>query len=306
MYNRQLDAFLMAADCGSFSKAAEKLFISPNALIKQVNLLEERLEVALFRRTNRGVALTEAGKSIYRDARRIVHISRQARAAARALATGGHDVIRLGSSLMSPSRPLVKLWIAVSASYPHIRLEIAPIDDGTYDKLEFLDKTTGNVDVIAGIFPSTLWKNRVNALQIRRIPLAVAVPVNHPLAGRGRLTPGDLYGETLLMVERGDTVHVDRLRDALERDHPRIHIHDVPPYDINIFNHAAATGHPMISADIWSEIHPSLVTLPCDWGGGYSVPYGILYDRDPPAHVLEFVRIMEHQLAGLPDRMPSP
>lgn len=30
MYNKHLDAFLMAADCGSFTKAAEKLFISPN------------------------------------------------------------------------------------------------------------------------------------------------------------------------------------------------------------------------------------------------------------------------------------
>lgn len=38
MYDKHLDIFLMVADCGSFSKAAEKVYISPNAVIKQINL----------------------------------------------------------------------------------------------------------------------------------------------------------------------------------------------------------------------------------------------------------------------------
>lgn len=137
MYNKHLDAFLMAADCGSFTKAAEKLFISPNALIKQINLLENRLELTLFLRTNHGVVLTEAGKSIYRDARRIIHISKQALVTAKALTTGKQNIIRLGSSLMNPCRPIVKLWVAVSSSYPHIKLSIVPIDDGKSDKQDF-------------------------------------------------------------------------------------------------------------------------------------------------------------------------
>ncbi len=296
MYNKHLDAFLTAADCGSFTKAADKLFISPNALIKQVNLLEGELGITLFSRTNHGIALTEAGKSIYRDARRIIHISGQALATAKALTTVKRNVIRLGSSMMSPCRPIVKLWVAVSSDYPHIKIQIVQIDDEKNDKMEFLDKKTGSADIIAGIFPSTLWKNKVSALKIRQIPLSVAVPINHPLAGRKRLTLTDLYGETLLMVERGDTDYIDRLRDDLEQNHPQIHIHDVPPYDINIFNYAETTGRPMISADLWSDIHPSLVTLPCDWGNDYSVPYGILYAKEPSAHVREFVQIIKRLL----------
>lgn len=292
MYNKHLDAFLTAADCGSFTKAAEKLFISPNALIKQINLLEGRLELTLFRRTNHGIVLTEAGKSIYRDARRIIHISEQALVTAKALTTGKQNIIRLGSSMMNPCRPIVELWVAVSSSYPHIKLSIVPIDDGKSDKQDFFAEKTGSADIIAGLFPSTLWKNKVNALKIRQLPLAVAVPINHPLASRKRLMLTDLYSETLLMVERGDTIYIDRLRDELETAHPQIHIHDVPSYDISIFNYAATTGHPMITADIWSEIHPSLVTLPCDWGGDYSVPYGLLYAKEPAAHVREFVEIM--------------
>lgn len=64
MYNPQLDTFLCVAESGSFNKAAEKLYISPPAVIKQINLLEESLGLQLFVRTHRGLVLTEAGKSL--------------------------------------------------------------------------------------------------------------------------------------------------------------------------------------------------------------------------------------------------
>ena len=59
MYNPQLDTFLCVAESGSFNKAAEKLYISPPAVIKQINLLEEGLGLQLFVRTHRGLVLTE-------------------------------------------------------------------------------------------------------------------------------------------------------------------------------------------------------------------------------------------------------
>ena len=48
MYNPQLDTFLRVADAGSFNKAAEEAYITPTAVIKQINLLEDHLEVKLF------------------------------------------------------------------------------------------------------------------------------------------------------------------------------------------------------------------------------------------------------------------
>lgn len=58
LYNPQLETFLCVAESGSFNKAAEKLFISPPAVIKQINLLEENLGLQLFLRTHRGIQLT--------------------------------------------------------------------------------------------------------------------------------------------------------------------------------------------------------------------------------------------------------
>ena len=45
MYNPQLDTFLRVADAGSFNKAAEESYITPTAVIKQINLLESSLGV---------------------------------------------------------------------------------------------------------------------------------------------------------------------------------------------------------------------------------------------------------------------
>ena len=54
MYNPQLETFLCVAEAGSFNKAAERLYISPPAVIKQINLLEESLGVKLFDRSTAG------------------------------------------------------------------------------------------------------------------------------------------------------------------------------------------------------------------------------------------------------------
>lgn len=54
MVNAQLTNFICVADSGSFNKAAEKLFISSTAVIKQMNLLEKHLNMKLFDQTNHG------------------------------------------------------------------------------------------------------------------------------------------------------------------------------------------------------------------------------------------------------------
>ncbi len=53
MYNSHLETFLIVADSSSFSKASQKLFISPTAVIKQINLLENEIGFPLFYRDNK-------------------------------------------------------------------------------------------------------------------------------------------------------------------------------------------------------------------------------------------------------------
>ena len=77
MYNLQLETFIVVADLGSFNKAAEALYITPPAVTKQINLLEKDLGLTLFVRTHRGLTLTEAGKSLYKDAKYIIQYCKE-------------------------------------------------------------------------------------------------------------------------------------------------------------------------------------------------------------------------------------
>ena len=75
MYNKYLEAFITAADCGSLNKASELMYLSTTAIMKQINQLEKHLGIQLFIRTNKGLQLSEAGKSLYQDARYIIQFS---------------------------------------------------------------------------------------------------------------------------------------------------------------------------------------------------------------------------------------
>ena len=129
MYNPQLDTFLCVAESGSFNKAAEKLYISPPAVIKQINLLEESLGLQLFVRTHRGLVLTEAGKSLVQDARYIIQYCKDSVTRARNAMQSSGSVIRIGTSLMTPAQVLVDLWPRLHDVCPDIRFQLIPFDN---------------------------------------------------------------------------------------------------------------------------------------------------------------------------------
>ena len=58
----QLEAFILAADLGSFRRAADYLHLSQPSLSARIHSLEQELGVSLFHRMGRGVRLTEMGK----------------------------------------------------------------------------------------------------------------------------------------------------------------------------------------------------------------------------------------------------
>ena len=66
MFNHNLTAFVSAIDSGSFTKAADKLYVTPTAVMKQINSLESHLGLRLIERTSQGVRLISANlRKIY-------------------------------------------------------------------------------------------------------------------------------------------------------------------------------------------------------------------------------------------------
>lgn len=83
---RQLNTFLTIANVGSFSRASEKLFIAQPALSRQIRLMEEALNVEVFVRHGRGVALTVAGELLYEKATAIFQELERTQASVAAIA----------------------------------------------------------------------------------------------------------------------------------------------------------------------------------------------------------------------------
>lgn len=111
MISQQLKIFLQVADCGSFTKAANQLLVTPASVMKHMNTLEDRLSITLLKRDNQGVSLTPAGKALYRDGKKLAADAENAVFRAQNIARGEGPVIRIGSSLLNPSKVLTDLWL---------------------------------------------------------------------------------------------------------------------------------------------------------------------------------------------------
>lgn len=292
MYNHLLDTFLAVADCGSFTKASERLYISATAVMKQMNSLEKHLALKLVKRTPNGARLTPAGEVIYRDAKFLMDYSQKSIASAKAATHTYDTTFCVGTSLLNPAKPFMDLWYRVNKDFPDYKLHLVPFEDDHEGFVSEIRQLGEKFDFLIGVCDSRTWLSYSQFLPLGRYRKMVAVSREHRLAGKKRLEIEDLYGETLMMVRRGDSGVNDEIRNDLDRNHPQIHIEDTPQfYDLSVFNRCAETGNVLLTIECWQEVHPGLVSIPVNWD--YSIPYGLLYSLNAPEDVLRFVKAVE-------------
>ena len=295
MYNPQLETFITVADSGSFSKAAEELFITPSAVIKQINLLEKSLNLQLFVRTYRGLTLTNAGHSLYNDAKYIIQYSKDSVVRAKNAIQESENLIRIGTSIMTPCQYLIELWPKIEKISADFKFQLVPFENTPENAREILGNLGQTIDIVLGIFDNVMLNLRkCAALELSREPICVALSVNHRLANRRKLTYKDLYGETLMLMNRNWSGYVDALRDDIWKNHPQIHIKDFSFYDINVFNQCESGNYLLMAVKRWDNVHPLLKVIPVSWD--YAVPYGILHNPQPSETVKRFLSTVKSAL----------
>lgn len=288
MYNPLLDTFIAVADCGSFARASEALYISSTAVMKQMNTLENHLNLKLIDRTASGIKLTAAGEVIYKNSKFMIDYSKKSISEARAKEESYATTFCVGTSLLNPAKPFMDIWYGVNKKFPGYKLHLVPFEDNHDGILSEIKKLGEKFDFLIGVCDSKSWLSLCNFQPLGRYKKMVAVSREHRLAGKKIIKPEDLYGETLMMVKKGDSGVNDFLRNDLECNHPEIHIEDTQQfYDLSVFNRCAETNNVLLTIECWKDVHPGLVTIPVDWD--YSIPYGLLYSLDAPEDVLEFV-----------------
>ena len=292
MFNHNLTAFVYAVDCGSFTKAANRLFVTPTAVMKQINALESHLNLKLIERTSQGVHLTPAGEVIYKDAKFLFDFSKRSIENAKQAANAYDKTFCVGTSLLNPAKPFMDLWYRVSSQFPDYKLHLVPFEDDHEGILSEIEQLGEKFDFLLGVCDSKQWLDRCNMLPLGRYKKMCAVSREHPLAGKKCLELSDLYGETLMMVKEGDSKTNDLIRNDLQKNHPAIRIEDTPQfYDISVFNRCIETGNVLLMLECWQDVHPALISIPVKWE--YSSPYGLLYALNPPEDVIRFVNAVK-------------
>jgi DNA-binding transcriptional LysR family regulator len=176
----QLRVFAVVAETGSFSAAARRLHRAQSAVSYAIANLEELLGLALFERGHRRPILTEAGRAVLSDAKRVGRLVDDLRARAVGLHAGLEAEIGLAVDVMFPTARLVAVLEAFAREFPTVALRL---------RIEALGAVVTQVlDRACGLGISGPMGVRVDGVEKRPLCQIELVPVcapGHPLAAIG-------------------------------------------------------------------------------------------------------------------------
>lgn len=102
------------------------------------------------------LTLTSAGRSLYQDAKYIIQYCRDSVTRAKNAMQVDSNVIRIGSSPMTPAQLLMGLWAEINEGCPDIKFQIVPFKNTPENAREILGNFGNHIDVIGGIFDETM------------------------------------------------------------------------------------------------------------------------------------------------------
>ncbi len=207
---RHLRYFVTVADEQNFGRAAARLFISQSTLSEQIRALEREVGGPLLVRTSRRVELTEAGRLLLPEGRRIIAQADHALRVVRASTAGEVGSLRIGFSGVAALSGLLGADLqAFRRLHPHVEVEL--VESAPLALAEML--RTGGIDVA---YAPDLGNGTDLTTATRAVvhPI-VALPADHPLAARASVRLDDLIDEPLVAFATGhDEWALDLLADV--------------------------------------------------------------------------------------------
>lgn len=120
--------FELVATLGGFTRAAEAAGLSQSAVTRQIQTMEDKLGVSLFERTTRKVALTEAGRSLLVEARRLNGTLEDSLRRFREEHVDAIKTVRVGFSRSIGLASLPGILVPFHRQSPHVRLQVSHED----------------------------------------------------------------------------------------------------------------------------------------------------------------------------------
>ncbi len=193
-----LESFLTVAECGSFSLAAQKLYVTQPAISHQIAQLEKELDVKLFERGGGAVTLTAAGRECLSIARSIVgECGRLKMTAARFCGkiAGRFSVGFVNNRTNEICAPVFR---EMALRHPDLKLDLHYIR--MVPMLPALKER--KLDMLFVSEPAVKNRSWIDYRPLNRCGLVAVAAPSHPLAARRSIRYCDLAGEQLFLNER--------------------------------------------------------------------------------------------------------
>ncbi|AFU97347.1 LysR family transcriptional regulator [Simiduia agarivorans] len=196
MDTQNLAAFCAVADCGSFSEAAGRLFITQPAISKRIANLENQLDCRLFDRIGRSVELTAEGQLLLPNARHILQTLADSRQALIDLKGGVGGQLRLACSHHIGLHRLPALLKGYRQTYPEVDIQVSFLDsEAAYDDIRHgrhdLALVTLSTDPGQDLVTERWWPD----------PMVFMCANHHPLAHRKNILAQDLVTYPALLPD---------------------------------------------------------------------------------------------------------
>ena len=191
-----LKAFVAIAEMGSFSRAAEALFLTQPAVSKRMASLEDKLDFALFDRAGRSITLTEAGRELLPRAKAILAATDEAIRAINDLSGQVRGELKLSTSHHMGLHYLPKYLRHYGDTYPEVKLAL----DFQDSEVALEQVLTGSVELAA----LTLANEENDKLEVAVVwedPMEFVVAKDHPLSNKPLLTLTDLARYSAILPE---------------------------------------------------------------------------------------------------------
>jgi DNA-binding transcriptional LysR family regulator len=194
---RRLEVFAKVAELGSFSRAAEALYLTQPTVSEHVRALEDELGVQLLDRLGRGATATRAGQLLLGYAQRMLALAREAQQALDQFQGRMSGELVVGGSTIPGEYVLPTLIGQFKAKYPEISVSLLIGDSRQVS--EWVEQGRAEVALV-GARPTS---RVLTARELMPDELVIVVPAGHAWAARKTVSLEELRREPMVVRERG-------------------------------------------------------------------------------------------------------
>lgn len=284
--DRDLKRLLAVEQYGSFSKAAEALFVSRSALLQQVKGIEKEVGFSIFLRDFKGVCITEAGRHFLNEMQRFASRYEQIVIHCQEIAEKRNKQILIGSLPNLSSVMVPEICKVFCKRYPDVEVQFKEFFAANY----FQNFQAGHFDISVEYMSDYHRENKdILILTLKQDRYCCGVLPSHPLAGKSMISFKDLRGQKLMMYRKGITKCDDVLRDYILQNEPEIQLIDLENYDSSLAVKCELEGAVLLFYSMYADNFHNFIPIPTDWEQKINI--GLGYHVNSRPIVKKFIKV---------------